>query len=100
MATVLIILTTVTSYFTAGYLYLSIATNYQIYSEITAELLNHAAFSFKHCKLPEIKSFQHSIICSGISSWLFFWEQEQKSHFWRSVEPGCIFCGVDSSKGN
>lgn len=44
MATVLIILTTVTSYFTAGYLYLSIDANYQICNEITAMLLNHAAF--------------------------------------------------------
>lgn len=44
MATVLIILTTVTSYFTAGYLYLSIDANYQICNEITAMLLNHVAF--------------------------------------------------------
>lgn len=44
MATELIILTTVTSYFTAGYLYLNIDANYQICNEITAELLSHVAF--------------------------------------------------------
>lgn len=44
MVTVLIILTTVTSYFTAGFLYLSIDANYQICNEISAKLLNRAVF--------------------------------------------------------
>lgn len=62
MATVLIILTTVTSYFTAGYLYLSIATNYQICNEITAELLNHAAFPSSIANYQKLNHF--SIVLS------------------------------------
>lgn len=100
MATVLIILTTVTSYFTAGYLYLSIATNYQICNEITAELLNHAAFPSSIANYQKLNHFSIVLSVQVSALGFFSWEQEQKSHFWRSVEPGCIFCGVDSSKGN
>lgn len=88
MATVLIILTTVTSYFTAGYLYLNIATNYQVCNEITAKLLNHAAFPSSIANYQKLNHF--NVVLSVQVSGFFFWEQEQKSHLWRS---GCIFCG-------
>lgn len=93
MATLLIILTTVTSYFTAGYFYLHIDANDQICNGISAKLLNHAAFPSSIANYQKLNHF-NIVLSVQVSALAFFWEQweqEQKSHLWRRVEPRCVF---------
>lgn len=71
MATVLIILTTVTSYFTAGYLYLNIDANYQICTEITARLLNHGALPSSIANYQKLNHF-NVVLSVQVSALGFF----------------------------
>lgn len=95
MATVLIILTTVTSYFTAGYLYLNIATNYQICNEITAKLLNHAAFPSSIANYQKLNHFS-VVVSMPVSALAFFWEQAEIP----PLQIRMYFLWLDSFRGN
>lgn len=99
MATVLIILTTVTSYFTAGYLYLNIDAKYQVCTEITAKLLNHAAFPSSITNYQKLNHF--SVVLSvQVSALGFFLEAGTKIPPLEISGSRMYFLWLDSFKGN